>query len=458
VAFSPDGSTLATGGDDKLVKLWDWKKRKLLRELKGHSATITPRSLSFHPSGTTLLSGDLAGTVRLWDVASGDERKQIQAAPSWGNGVFSPDGKALALWGPNANGTVFVYDGAGKRLQGKQSRSSSSGVQMGAFSPDGKTLALGAWDARVRFWDLDTGVLRPQPVGGTSDLTCLAVSPDGRWAASASADAAVLVWDLQTGKLCSELKQHDDMVWQVAFSPNGQYLASAGFDKRICLWDVPAGKLRHELQGHTDKVRCLAFSPDSKTLASGSVDRTAILWNVSSGTVLRSLRDLKQMVSSIAFSPDGKQVVTASQYETGVRFWDAATGREQPGLEGEALGGEAITFHPGGLLIVGGNNSDPGALQVWDYLTRKKLRRVEHHWSLVTAVHCAPDGTVASSAWDGTVCLWNPHTGALRRPPIRLGPHRGFVPNAVFTSEGRHLVVANSNGTIYVLRLAEAGR
>ncbi len=427
VAFSPDGTILATGGDDKLIKLWDWKTHKLLRELKGHSAPISFRALSFHPDGTTLLSTD-EGTARLWDVARGEERQPMIPVPHrWANGIFSPDGRRLALWG--LDGTVLLYDGTGKRLLGKRPPPYDLSLNSIAFSPErttgGATLALGAWDAQVRFWDLEADALRPHPGGGMEAVSCVAVSPDGRWAASASLDSVVRLWDLQTGKVHSKLKKHDLPVLRVAFSPNGRYLASAGMDQRVCLWDVATGELKHELAGHTAMVYSLAFSPDSKTLASGSNDTTAILWDVASGAVLRILRGHKHQVTTVTFSSDGKQLVTASRWETGVRFWDPATGREQRGLEGETHGGEALAFSPdGSLLIVGGNDNDQRSLHVWDSLTRKKLRTVEHHSSLVTAVHFAPDGTAVSSGTDGTVCLWNPHTGGAETPPDSRGASR----------------------------------
>jgi WD40 repeat protein len=458
VAFSPDGALLATGGEDRLITLWDWKNRKAVRELPGHTDCLSTRSLSFHPDGSTLLSGDRAGTARLWDVASGQVRRPFKVGSKWTSCVFSPTGKMMAVW--DEGGTLQLYDGTGKQWLGKLPSSSAFPGLLGvAFSPDGKTLALGDWTSEVRLWDVGTRSLRPHPGGEMGALNYVAVSPDGRWLASASEDAVVRIWDLQTGKLHAPLRGHEYIVGRVAFSPSGQYLASGYVDGNILLWDMPSGALKHKLRRHTANVLALVFSRDGNTLASGSADWSAALWDVASGKLKRLITDQKSMVSSVAFGRDGKEVVTAGRWEKRVHFWDSATGIEQPWLEGEFVGGLALApSSDGGLLLTGGNHKDPNRLHVWDYFTRKKLRSFEQHNNLVNAVDFRPDGTAVSTANDGLVCLWDPHTAELTRPLIRVGPGLAWVTNAVFTPEGRHLVVGNRNGTIYVLRLAEAAK
>jgi WD40 repeat protein len=460
VAFSPDGEILATGGEDRLVTLWDWKNRKVLRHLRGHTAILSSRSLSFHPDGTTLLSADTAGTARLWDVASGEPREPFRVGSNWTSCVFSPTGKAMALW--DDRGTLLLYDDTGKHQLAKLPSVPGFPALYGvAFSPDGKTLALGDWDAEVKQWDLGTNSLRPHPGGEMGALNHVAVSPNGRWLASASADTVVRIWDLQTGRLHASLKGHEGRVGRVAFSPDGKYLASGADDSKVCLWEVPSGGRRYELQAHTGYILALAFSRDGQTLASASSHGTVCLWDVASGTLNRTITAHKNAVTAVGFSRDGKQVVTASRWEKGVRFWDPATAIEQPGLKGESLGGQAMGLSPdGGLLITGGNDQpwQWHRLYVWDYFTRTQVCPFEQHNNLVNAVDFGPDGTAVSTASDGLVCLWDPHTAALKRPPIRVGPEMGWVTNAVFTPEGRHLVIGNRNGTIYVLRLAQAAK
>ena len=154
VVFSPDGKTLASGGQypDTTIRLWNTATGQPLGEpLRGHKYTVT--SVIFSPDGKTLASGSNDGTIRLWDTATDQ-----------------PLGEPL--------------------------RGLISNVKSVTFSPDGKTLASGGWDRTIRLWDTATGQPLGEPLRGhESAVTSVTFSPDGKTLASGSHDHTICLWD-----------------------------------------------------------------------------------------------------------------------------------------------------------------------------------------------------------------------------------------------------------------------
>ena len=232
MAFSPDGSMLASGSRDKTIRLWDTGSGQLLATLAGHADWIN--GVAFSPTGHILASRSRDGTIRLWDANSG----QLKA-------VLLTSGYAMA------------------------------------FSPDGSILASGNGDGMTRLWDTDSGQLKATLEGTPSwGVISVAFSPDGSTLASGDRNDDIRLWDVARGQLLNTLYGHREDVRSVAFSPDGGTLASGSDDETIRLWDVGRGQLKAMLEGHTGSVNLVAFSPDGSRLASRSRDGTTLLWDM----------------------------------------------------------------------------------------------------------------------------------------------------------------------------------
>jgi WD40 repeat protein len=254
VAFSPDGTLLATADEDGMVQL----RNPATGLPAGHTISTGVGSdqdgaeggeyaVAFSPDGTLLASADGEGTVQLWHTATGRPAgRPIPASlePDGDAVAFSPDGKLLAIAG--ADGTVRLWYTATGRPDGQPIHADPGFQQDGgvfgvAFSPDGTLLASADGDGTVRLWHTATG--NPDgtalPADPNHHVFGVAFSPDGTLLASADADGTVRLWDPTTSQpIGTPLPAGSAVVNGVAFSPDGGLLASADDDGTIRLWDV----------------------------------------------------------------------------------------------------------------------------------------------------------------------------------------------------------------------------
>ena len=152
VAWSPNGSILATGGQDGTVRLWNSEGSVNYAVLRGHTGVVY--SVAFSPDGTTLASGSSDDTVRLWNVNTQGHLRTINVV-SVSNLALHPSKQILAVGGSSG---VYLYNpNTGHRLQPRQL--SGSGADL-AFHPNGQFLAtnasVGGSYSAVKIWKLVT--------------------------------------------------------------------------------------------------------------------------------------------------------------------------------------------------------------------------------------------------------------------------------------------------------------
>ena len=230
VAFSHDGTLLASGSANGTIKVWNVNTREETASLDGHTEQVL--ALDFSPDGTLLASGSRDSTVKLWDVTTWTNTDTLEGHT---DGIvlldFLPGGKlATKSW---RDGTVRLWD---VQTRSQNSTINTDAVGTVALSPDGTTLASSiSW--AIKLWSLSTGA----QTGALNHMreynyAQLVFSPDGTILAVA-ANGLIEIWSVPTSELLATISGGPGGVGRMLFSPSGKQLIATA-DKGIKFWDV----------------------------------------------------------------------------------------------------------------------------------------------------------------------------------------------------------------------------
>ncbi len=471
LAFSPDGTLLASGSLDRTVKLWDtatWTERCTLQ---GHEGAIT--GLAFAPDGRLLATTGNDGTLRLWECRTCRETAHSKSQKEALNAVaFAPDGQTLATAGDPLQ--LKIWDvrtceevAALPTAQGALPHNSEH-LHCLAFSPDGKTLAVGSWnDGSIRFWDVASRSLRSTlPRSHGLSPYFVAYSPDGGTVAATDRSYSVRLLGAEDLKLRGLLEGHKGAIYRVGFAPGGKLVATASFDGTAKVWDLEARRERFTLRGYAGRVAAVAFSPDGRTLASGGDDRVIHLHDAATGETRRwpaagagpawleeagervGLDTDGYSVSWVGFAPGGETLAVVANRE--IRFYDPASGRKRLHFRNPTGELSSAAFSPDGrTLAVGGNDK---TVRLWDTASGERQAVLEGHTLAVYALTFSPDGCTLASGGGivgqpGEIKLWDV---ANQRERASLTGFRGWVRSIAFAPDGRTLAAGCGDGSVYL--------
>jgi WD40 repeat protein len=391
VAYSPDGTRIATASDDNTARIWDTTTGETLHTLTGHNSSV--RGVAYSPDGTRIATASDDNTARIWDTTTGETLHTLTGHTSSVLGVaYSPDGTRIAtasddntarIWDTTTGETLHTLTGHTNWVLGV------------AYSPDGTRIATASWDNTARIWDTTTGETLHTLTGHTNWVLGVAYSPDGTRIATASWDNTARIWDTTTGETLHTLTGHTNSVLGVAYSPDGTRIATASGDNTARIWDTTTGETLHTLTGHTNSVWGVAYSPDGTRIATASDDNTARIWDTTTGETLHTLTGHNSSVRGVAYSPDGTRIATASDDNT-ARIWDTTTGETLHTLTGHTSSVLGVAYSPDGTRIA--TASDDNTARIWDTTTGETLHTLTGHTNWVLGVAYSPDGTRIATA------------------------------------------------------------
>jgi WD40 repeat protein/serine/threonine protein kinase len=425
VAFSPDGSLLASTGEDSMLKVWDTSTWRPVLSYEGEFGAWGP---SFSADGSLVAAAWDDGHVRVLDL-SGDVVSEVRMEKAIDT-ALSPDGKQVAVarnWDSLGDDVGAVFD-------------VSTGQK--AFTMAGDNFCCPNPRSRGVSW-----------------------SPDGRLVA-ASSEGMAGIWDAETGTLRHTLLGHSGLVLSVAWSPvDPSQLVTGSSDGTAKVWAIGPESVQELWSLSAQETRSgvvgVAFSPDGTRVMAGDAGITAVkVWDLSRSGNAEWANLPAAGRPAAEFMPDGRRVVTTSlrgsDFERGraLTIWDLQTGRDLRtiGPATDFFRFLAFDVSPDGASLALGGTSirnffgGESAVRAWDTATGKELYRIGHDLD-VNEVTFSPDGEYqATASYDGTAKIVD-RSGreiqVLGKSPV---PNRGqFVfTDVAFSFDGRLVATAEN--------------
>ena len=469
ISYSPGGIILAVAHWDRKIRLWDVSNDyrnsmptstspEPLSIFEGHTGAIY--DIAFSADGSLLASGSADNTIRVWNV---HDEKLISILPYKGfvyTVAFSPDNQLLA--GGSGDGTIQVWD-AGTGDQIYEFKEHTGSVWAVDFSPDRTSLASASLGGSVRLWSLvGAGGILHSPTQHNTPVYAVKFSPDGNSFATGSADKSIQLWDTRTAERNFILTGHKDLVSDVDFSPDDDTLASGSPDGTILLWDRVGNRARIKIPGHTGGVKTLVYTEDNRIRACGTgLDGKLRLWDAGTSSELSILREHTGLTQAVAFSKNGKILASGGDEDDTIFLSDVPkilinsesldTESLISILSGNTHGITALSFSPADTTLASGGKD--GKIHLININTRRELKTLRGAQSTVTALTFVYDGTILFSGEEnGSVRQWNALSGEEDRV---AEPDSNPITALAFSRNARFLAIGNEIGTIWLFDAIE---
>ena len=467
VAFSPDGTKIVTGSDDRTLRLWDARTGDPIgAPMTGQEGPIW--SVAFSPDGTRIVSVSKVGFIAYWDAKTGNPVGEGIPVYEFGaTGLaISPDGMRLVS-GDMVDNALRIWDmqtGAqiGAPMTGHEARILSI-----AFSRDGSRIVSGDAVGRLHLWDAQTGDLIAAPLAEYEGaVSSVAFSSDGRRIVSIDENSVVRHWNTETGDpMGMPIAGHKNRFRSHAFSPDGRQIATGSNNGTLRVWDMPGGTPIDVPTLDFNSEASFAVSPDGARLVGAGWDGTVRFWSAKTGArILQPIVEHESTFTSVAFSPNGTRIVTGSEDKT-IRIWNARTGDPIGApLTGHRSAIRSVAFSPNGQQVV---STSAGVLRIWDARTGSPIgnpigrpigARVD--WSLpmdnVSSFALSQDSKrIATGHVNGVIQLWDLQTGDPMGAPMT--EHEFSINSVAFSPDGQKLVSGDNAGVLQIRDLQTGG-
>jgi len=366
LAWSPDGTMLIFGSDDRMFGLLDARHPQSVQRVRGHGGPVLLASFAGPSELITL--GAQRGLLRWSYQPPRLPRELSHKANVLAQAFVTPE--LLATAGLAQEG-VCLWQLSEERCKTRLPVREGQIRTLGVHTASGR-LALGTSTGVLTVWNLATAL--PEHVLATSSaqLRSVEFSADGRELLSSDSEGTALLWDLGTGQAVQRfgaaaplndalfdavrarvllgtrsgtvevwsrsgqrersVQAHAEWIMDLAQHPASDRLATAAGDGNIAVWSLATLERRWIALGHEGRALSVDFSPDGALLASAGEDGLVEIWRAGSGEAAARLLHHRGAARSVRFSPDGKFLVSGGD-DGSVRLWDLS----RLGTSGEAL-------------------------------------------------------------------------------------------------------------------------
>jgi WD40 repeat protein len=370
----------------------------------GHDHSV--ESVAWCPDGKTIASGGTDKTVRIWERATGECFLVLQHPDVVNQVGWSPDGRLLACGSDDA--VISLWDSLKRERIGtlldSNSKRRSAGVASLAWSPDGRMIAASYKDGPVCVWDVESQRVVHSLPERSALVWSVAWSPDGTRLATANVDHVVNVWKISSGQLLNTLVGSTQYLACVQWSPDGRYIASGGGDRRIIVWNAQTGEIRITLPG-LSTVHCLVWLGNRNWLASSGLDGIIRVWDIEAHSVIQEHSGHSEAVNAISCSPVGDYVVSASR-DGRVGVWNTNVVRRTDRLRCEPTGSGNVRWSPDGKRIAVSGIGD--SIAIFDLGNDAAYFELTEHMHDISSAEWSPSSNfLVSTDHGGRVRIWD---------------------------------------------------
>jgi len=438
VAYSADGARIITGGNDFKINVWDAGTLTLAQ-----TVVFSSKIVDIASAANRLVIGGSDQKVAIMDLSNN------ATLTSLGNLQYpltsvaiSPNGKVIA--GGDLNGGITVWSVEGIQLQKSQnyvlgdpaSLNMAGSPHSLAFSPDGKFIFSGLRNGTIRILDAITGeeVAANQSINTHSQK--LVVSHNSKYAITQQADNWLTIWDVWNARILyqmrGEIKDGDP------FSQDDSMFAIASSQTAVKVHQSASGTEIYTLNGHED-IKTIQFINDNAQLAAGN-NQSMHLWSISSGQEVKIKKIFEGQGCSSIYDLNEQPIFSITEYQLILK-----RDQNSPILCNFQKLNWTISFNPNtGQIAYGGNsiltvvNSGTGESRNMNGVNRKNI----------VSVAISPKGDIVAAAFDdNTIHLWNIST---REEMFSLFGHSNLITALRFTPDGKILISASLDGTLRI--------